>query len=106
MQLWADAISITQDNLVERNHQVSLMGDIYRSASLVFVSLGPVLNGRNQFWALLQSFVSDGNFDSEEFEDQLDDFMEGLWNDLAIGLDDLIQRPWFRRAWVRKFSVQ
>lgn len=105
MQLWADALSITQDNLVERNHQVSLMGDIFRSANHVYVSFGPALRGRNQFWALLQSFMSDGNFDSEEFEDQLDEFMEGLSNELTIGFYDLIQRPWFRRVWVSKFPV-
>ncbi|KAH8886915.1 hypothetical protein GQ53DRAFT_656833, partial [Thozetella sp. PMI_491] len=99
MQLWADALSITQDNVLERNHQVSLMGDIFQSANHVFVSLGPALKGRNRFWALLQSFVSDGNFDSDEFEDQLDNFMQGQSNDLATGLIDLIQRPWFRRAW-------
>ncbi|RYP77101.1 hypothetical protein DL771_001391 [Monosporascus sp. 5C6A] len=75
------------------------MGDIFRSANLVFVSLGPILRGRNRFWALLQSFVSRGDFASEEFEDELDEFMEGVSNDLAMGFDDLIQRPWFRRAW-------
>ncbi|KAM5366828.1 hypothetical protein ACJZ2D_010368 [Fusarium nematophilum] len=106
VQLWADALSITQDNLAERNHQVSLMGDIFRSANRVLVSLGPALRGRNQFWDLLQSFVSNGDFDSEEFEDQLDGFMEGQANDLALGFNDLIQRPWFRRAWAPSLTIR
>jgi len=102
-QLWADAISITQDNLAERNHQVSLMGDIFRSADNVFVSLGPALRGGNLYWNLLKSFMTRGRFDGEEFEEQLDEFMEGADNELAMGFDDLIHRPWFRRAWVSAF---
>ncbi|KAJ8122378.1 hypothetical protein O1611_g9857 [Lasiodiplodia mahajangana] len=43
--LWADAICINQaedrDGLAERNHQVALMGDIYRNASSVLSWLGP-----------------------------------------------------------------
>ena len=99
-QLWADALSITQDNLNERNHQVSLMGDIFRSAERVFVSLGPALEGDNHFWSLLQSFATTRSFESEEFEEQLDEFIWGQSNKLSLGLNDLIQRPWFRRAWV------
>jgi len=38
--LWADAICINQNNLAERNHQVSMMGDIYRRASKVLAHLG------------------------------------------------------------------
>jgi Heterokaryon incompatibility protein (HET) len=98
--LWADALSITQDNLMERNQQVSLMAGIFRSAHIVFVSLGPSLRGDNRFWVLLQSFVSTGSFGGQDFEDELDEFMERQPNKLAIGLYDLIQRPWFRRAWV------
>ena len=81
------------------------MGDIFRSADNVLVSLGPALRGENQFWALIQSFMSNGEFDSPEFEDQLDEFMEGQPNHLALGFYDLIQRPRFRRAWVSKSPV-
>lgn len=38
--LWIDAICINQDSLVERNHQVSLMGEIYKAAHHVFLWLG------------------------------------------------------------------
>ena len=37
--LWADAICINQNNIAERNHQVSMMGDIYRRASKVLAYL-------------------------------------------------------------------
>lgn len=114
MHLWADALSITQDNLAERNHQVSLMGNIFRSASRVFVSLGPPLNGDNWVWSFLQRFGDeDASTGRAEFGEWGHKFMEAVDNRLAREVDDLIKRPWFRRAWVRespattalKFSV-
>ncbi|KAM7196642.1 HET domain containing protein [Rhypophila sp. PSN 637] len=38
--LWVDAVCINQSDLVERSHQVSLMGDIFRACTRVFVWLG------------------------------------------------------------------
>lgn len=38
--LWADGICINQGNIAERNHQVTLMGDIYGRASKVLAHLG------------------------------------------------------------------
>jgi Heterokaryon incompatibility protein (HET) len=39
-RLWIDALRINQDNIEERNHQVGLMGTIYRRARVVLVWLG------------------------------------------------------------------
>jgi uncharacterized membrane protein YhhN len=91
--LWADALSITQDNLMEKNQQVSLMAGIFRLAHIIFISLGPSLRGDNRFWVLLQSFVSTGSFGGQEFEDELDEFIERQPNKLAIGLYDLQHKP-------------
>ena len=38
--LWADGICINQDNIAERNHQVTLMSGIYSRASKVLAHLG------------------------------------------------------------------
>jgi hypothetical protein len=38
--LWIDAICIDQNNISERNHQVSQMGNIYRNARQVIIWLG------------------------------------------------------------------
>jgi hypothetical protein len=45
LPLWADAVCIDQDNNEERNHQVSLMGSIYGSASKVIYWLGRLDDG-------------------------------------------------------------
>jgi hypothetical protein len=39
-RIWIDAISINQANVQERNSQVSMMGNIYRRASVVRIWLG------------------------------------------------------------------
>jgi hypothetical protein len=38
--IWADSICINQTDLLERNHQVRLMGLIYERAHTVFIWLG------------------------------------------------------------------
>jgi hypothetical protein len=38
--IWIDAICIDQTNISERNHQVSMMGQIYRNAEEVYMWLG------------------------------------------------------------------
>ena len=38
--IWIEAISIDQNSIEERNHQVRMMGDIYQSATEVLVWLG------------------------------------------------------------------
>ena len=38
--LWIDSICINQDDVLEKNHQIPLMGDIYRNASCVLIWLG------------------------------------------------------------------
>lgn len=39
--VWADGICINQDDLKERQQQVSMMGDIYRKAARVITYIGP-----------------------------------------------------------------
>ena len=43
--IWMDAICIDQDSLLEKNAQVPLMGDIYRTASKVFACVGEHADG-------------------------------------------------------------
>jgi Heterokaryon incompatibility protein (HET) len=41
MDLWIDALCINQSDVKERNRQISIMGEIYKTAQLVYVWLGP-----------------------------------------------------------------
>ncbi|KAK3390038.1 heterokaryon incompatibility protein-domain-containing protein [Podospora didyma] len=46
--LWVDALCINQDDNEERSRQVQMMGDIYRSATNVFIHLGDGIDHTNQ----------------------------------------------------------
>ena len=47
--LWIDALCINQSNIAERNHNVTRMGDIYRSASRVLCWLGQATPNTDAF---------------------------------------------------------
>jgi len=46
--LWADSLCINQSNLMERIHQVSIMGTIYKKAEGVLIWLGEDADGNNK----------------------------------------------------------
>jgi len=51
---WIDALCINQEDKIEKNHQVPLMGEIYRGAHLVRVWLGKSRYGSSEAIAFLQ----------------------------------------------------
>ena len=46
-RLWIDAICINQSSVLEKNHQVKLMSDVYRNAKCVLVWLAPSKDGHD-----------------------------------------------------------
>lgn len=58
--LWIDAICINQEDLSERAHQVTLMPNIYRSASRVLVWLGSADVDSDLVFPLCERMVQDG----------------------------------------------
>ncbi|KAI1480266.1 heterokaryon incompatibility protein-domain-containing protein [Daldinia eschscholtzii] len=46
-QLWVDAVCVNQQDIPERNHQVTMMASIYSNATAVFSWLGPPGEGRH-----------------------------------------------------------
>ena len=87
--LWIDAICINQEDILERNHQVQQMGDIYRGAQTVFVWLG--LEAETQLK-----------------EQRLRNFLRHLLKDFGFrNLDsvdtqlmELARAPYWTRAWI------
>ncbi|KAF5565825.1 heterokaryon incompatibility het-6 [Fusarium phyllophilum] len=88
--LWVDALCINQSVHGERNQQVRIMGDIYKSARQVVVWLGDAADDSNLvFQHLNDESIPDSFHDgSPPPEDK-----RRAWN-------ALIKRPWFFRTWV------
>lgn len=92
--LWADALCINQDDVVEKGHQVRHMGDIYRKSSCVCLWIGEEANDSDAAMDLIEWYRT-GNRSDEET----------LWNDLRWAtafraLTYLVSRPWFTRRWI------
>lgn len=105
---WVDAICVDQQNVLERNTQVARMADIFHKASGVVVWLGR---------------EDDFTADALEVIDKISAIPESDWLLVPytsfydpictqhkyrpnltyrnwLGFITLINRPWFRRAWV------
>ncbi|KAM0428469.1 hypothetical protein ACHAPT_006829 [Fusarium lateritium] len=81
--LWVDALCINQETLSERNQQVGIMGDIYKSARQVVVWLGEAADDSHLVFAFLNGHGSRGQGPR----------LHRAW-------DALVTRPWFFRTWV------
>jgi hypothetical protein len=66
--VWVDAVCINQNDLPERINQVSLMGDIYRSASAAIAWLGPDADDSDYASQYVRE-MSDKIYESQQRED-------------------------------------
>jgi hypothetical protein len=107
--VWADAICINQYDTEERNHQVSLMGSIYPSATRVIVWLGladpehtaialtvvELIGTACERYAWKWNVVSN----DDKIVDRYDPPIEFYAPAVCASLVELFGRPWFTRIW-------
>ncbi|KAK5123138.1 hypothetical protein LTR85_003336 [Meristemomyces frigidus] len=100
--VWIDAICIDQLNNTERSAQVSLMADIYTSASRVCVWLGESVGDAHLVFdhiatwkARCRKRKAEGTFGSS------DDINRPDYKGAVLkAYEDMLQREWFTRTWV------
>jgi hypothetical protein len=97
--LWIDAVSIDQDNVTERNHQVQYMGHIYSQASQVIIWLGLATEGTN---ALVRHLLRSQQQRFLEAHCETRHLHEIHVSHALIdaGAQDLYQRDYWLRTWV------
>jgi hypothetical protein len=84
--LWIDAICINQADDKEKENQIQFMAEIYGQADRVLVWLGEAADGSDRAFEEIRGVRSrKGPPDSS----------------VASAVLALLQRPWFRRIWVR-----
>lgn len=102
--IWVDALCINQADLVERAHQVSQMGDIYRHAERVLVWLGPEAENSQLVWPLCDQIAryalkltneptGQAILSEWELEWSKNAIIEGLSNMRKRGMQEADQRP-------------
>jgi hypothetical protein len=108
--MWIDAISINQNDVIERNKQVPRMGDIYKLARKVVAWLGlsflecgtaysalEYLGRQVEFTRNNQCLQSPGCVEKDWYELRHPlPFDDGTWESIYT----LLCRPWFRRCWI------
>jgi hypothetical protein len=82
--VWADAICINQEDVIERNHQVQLMKEIYTKASKVVVWLGPDGEGHAKKAVAAIEFVTTYLSNYKRFARDMK--QKGIeWNNQGVG---------------------
>lgn len=96
-RFWIDAVCINQQDNDEKNRQVPLMGEIYRSAKLVVSWLGVCDKTTRMCLEAIraQKVNSTTNHFSEAISDQ-DSFEANFWDHLL----KFFQNEYWKRAWV------
>jgi hypothetical protein len=101
---WVDGLCINQDQLLEKNHQVRLMKQIYERAVAVIVWLGPDDRGSDMALDFLlqlsdiQTEERHGHLDKQHVVDWLNQDYQtpALWTPVI----DLWSRKYFGRMWI------
>jgi hypothetical protein len=88
--IWIDAISINQADTQERNHQVRLMGTIYRVATHVLVWPGFSKNRDHQAIAVINTQVTQSSTGDDEVLGCIDPILE------------LCRREYWNRVWIQQ----
>ncbi|KAN0071429.1 Heterokaryon incompatibility protein (HET) domain containing protein [Elaphomyces granulatus] len=107
-RIWIDAVCINQEDTLEKDHQVNIMGQIYSKAQTVIVWLGIYTRYTDTAIDVLNQLlkIPERNRDTELFGDLND---AELYEDLGIPyiepwqwlhLGAFLRRTWFQRIWV------
>lgn len=100
--LWIDQININQSSTQERNHQVKMMGDIYKKGGRVIAWLGMGPEPSKEVLALIE--VARSSLELRESSSLIKEKVESEL--LKLCLKDfltvlrLFESEWFSRAWV------
>lgn len=106
-----DAICVNQDNIAERNAQVALMGELYKTAEEVYVWLGKDEAGvENVMWATEELLPAIERIRRDRGPDFKVSEMANRELGSLLGLDDYMRRlgryfafthkrTWFQHAW-------
>jgi hypothetical protein len=98
--LWVDAISINQDDIEERNHQILRMKDIFSSASRVVVWLGSATPGSKDALDYFNSLSDDALTESALIRSHPNN--TNAWLNLGR---DILDREWWTRVWIIQEAV-
>lgn len=93
--LWIDAVCIDQQNVQERNSQVTLMNQIYTKATKVIVWLGVGSDKVNEAISFLELMKRDGQLANCEDSP----YGVSICERRLCSLDSILSQSWWERTW-------
>jgi hypothetical protein len=93
---WIDALSINQEDDVEKSDQVAMMGQIYKKASKLVVWLGAASHDSHHAFDFLR-FLANDHSDGAVIRQ-----ICAKKNETITALVSLLERSWWRRLWVQQ----
>jgi WD repeat-containing protein 55 len=104
VMLWVDQICINQEDIAERNQQVTLMGKIYRRAYSTMVWLGEEADNSDDIFRIIEDVPTAFRSVLDERApdpDRMSSFgLPPPGSRQWLYLSRFLSRPWFHRAWV------
>lgn len=97
--IWIDQLSINQDSITERNHQVSMMAKIYSQASEVIIWLSEGPSGASNPWLRQQA-------QQPSFDGVLVWWDSSVFWDSSIALRDSLAKLLGNEYWARMWVMQ
>jgi hypothetical protein len=108
--LWADAICIDQHSMIERNHQVTMMQQIYSEANEVLVWLGEEADSSTELFEFLNSWlrmtdVTEWPADRSPYGPEAEEVFLAVSKDADLStfwgaVEQLSKRSYWTRVWV------
>lgn len=96
--------------MLERNHQVGIMGSVYSSSACAFIWLGHGVEDSDRALNLVDSLNDmmleiDGHCDEDDFRDLVNDTFLALDYQTCMEFAALFARPWFNRLWTFQEAI-
>ncbi|KAF2686495.1 HET-domain-containing protein, partial [Lentithecium fluviatile CBS 122367] len=100
---WIDALSINQEDEIEKSWQVQRMNHIFQEAQYALVWLGPASEDSGKAMEALEQVglnVASGTDPYDNKTLSTFNLLAGLYNEFSPSVKRLLMRSWWRRIWV------
>ncbi|KAE9379704.1 HET-domain-containing protein, partial [Stipitochalara longipes BDJ] len=100
--IWADAICINQNDDEEKAIQVTQMGEVYKAArhTIIWLGEGSGHDGPEHMLASIRNAKRESQIKKAAGRSDIPQIWPGELKNQLLGLERLVDLPWFTRVWI------